>query len=84
MTEYDCDRQNTNTRADKRTTVSLAEVIWKMAEKQMEAKGFNYNFSAYVADLIRRDKERESQRQQQVENDLTGTCRMLSVKDPRK
>jgi hypothetical protein len=45
-------------RKDKRTTVSLAEVVWKMAEEQMEAKGFNDNFSSYVADLIRRDKER--------------------------
>ena len=45
-------------REDKRTTVSLAQVVWEMAEKLMEAKGFNDNFSAYVADLIRRDKER--------------------------
>ena len=43
-------------RQDKRTTVSLAQVVWETAEKIMEAKGFNDNFSAYVADLIRRDK----------------------------
>ena len=45
-------------RKDKRTTVSLADVVWKMAEEQMAAKGFNDNFSSYIADLIRRDKER--------------------------
>jgi hypothetical protein len=44
-------------RTDIRTTVALAEVVWKMAEKMMEAKGFNKNFSSYVADLIRRDRE---------------------------
>lgn len=49
----------TPARADKRTTVSLAWVIWDMAEEMMTAKGFNDNFSAYVADLIRRDKERK-------------------------
>ena len=46
------------TRSDKRTTVSLASVVWQMAEELMETKGFNDNFSAYVADLIRRDQER--------------------------
>jgi hypothetical protein len=45
-------------RKDKRTTVSLAWVVWEMAEEMMREKGFNENFSAYVADLIRRDKER--------------------------
>ena len=45
-------------RQDKRTTVSLAKVIWTMAKEMMAVKGFNDNFSAYVADLVRRDKER--------------------------
>ena len=45
-------------RKDKRTTVSLAHVVWDMATESMEAKGFNDNFSAYIADLIRRDRER--------------------------
>ena len=45
-------------RNDKRTTVSLAQVVWVMAEEMMAVKGFNENFSSYVADLIRRDKER--------------------------
>ena len=45
-------------RDDKRTTISLAQVVWGMAEEMMAAKGFNDNFSAYVADLVRRDKER--------------------------
>ena|SRR5208337_1658062 len=50
-------------RSDKRTTVSLARMVWDMAEEQMQAKGFNDNFSAYVADLIRRDKERSEEKQ---------------------
>jgi hypothetical protein len=45
-------------RNDKRVTVSLAKIIWKTAENLMDLKGFNGNFSAYVADLIRRDQER--------------------------
>lgn len=45
-------------RSDKRTSISLASVIWEMAEDQMRAKGFNENFSSYIADLIRRDRER--------------------------
>lgn len=47
-----------NERNDKRTTISLAEVVWAQAEFLMERKGFNKNFSAYVADLVRRDHER--------------------------
>jgi O-glycosyl hydrolase len=53
----------TKTRPDKRATVSLARVVWDMAKEQMKAKGFNNNFSAYVADLIRRDKERSEETQ---------------------
>lgn len=49
-------------RKDKRTTVSLAQVVWDWAEDLMEAKGYNDNFSAYVAELIRRDKEREDEK----------------------
>jgi O-glycosyl hydrolase len=56
------------TRSDKRTTVSLARVVWEMAEEQMQAKGFNDNFSAYVADLIRRDKERSEEKQGQLKS----------------
>jgi hypothetical protein len=42
---------------DVRTSVSLAPVVWEWAGEIMEVKGFN-NLSSYVADLIRRDKER--------------------------
>ncbi len=41
-----------------RSTISMDKVVWQMAEAAMERKGFNANFSAYVADLIRRDAER--------------------------
>lgn len=45
-----------NTKADsKRGSVSLAQVIWDKAAECMARKGFNGNFSAYVADLIRQD-----------------------------
>jgi len=47
-----------NERNDKRTTISLAVVVWEKAEFLMQHKGFNQNFSAYVADLVRRDYER--------------------------
>jgi hypothetical protein len=50
------------TKTGVRTTVSLAEVVWEMAEEMMDTRGFNQNFSSYVADLIRRDKEREEAR----------------------
>ncbi len=44
----------TRPRADVRTTISLAGVIWQTARELMESRGFNKNFSAFVADLIRR------------------------------
>lgn len=44
-------------RSDFRTTVSMSKVVWLMAEQMMDTKGFNGNFSAYIADLIRRDQE---------------------------
>ena len=47
-------------RNDKRTTVSLAHIVWDMAEEMMRKKGFNDNFSAYIADLVRRDMERHT------------------------
>jgi len=50
-------------RADKRTTVSLDNVVWQWAVESMRKRGYNSNFSAYVAGLIRRDKEREDDRQ---------------------
>jgi hypothetical protein len=53
-------------REDRRTTISLAEVVYQTAEEMMEAKGYNGNFSAYLADLIRRDKEREAEKKLQA------------------
>lgn len=49
-------------RRDKRITISLAQVVMTMAVENMEERGFNENFSAYIADLIRRDREREEAR----------------------
>ena len=50
------------TTEDRRKTVSLAKVVWDMANQNMKDRGFNDNFSAYIADLIRRDKEREDEK----------------------
>lgn len=44
-----------------RATISLNQVVDRMAKEMMELKGYD-NFSAYIADLIRRDKEREEER----------------------
>lgn len=41
-----------------RTTILLAQIVYRKATELMATKGFNRNFSAYVADLIRRDAER--------------------------
>lgn len=48
-------------RNDKRTTISLAEVVWKMAETRMAEEGYNDNFSQYVAELIRADRRRQDE-----------------------
>jgi hypothetical protein len=49
---------HTPPRVRTRTTISLTPVIAAAAGEMMEKKGFN-NFSAYVADLIRRHKEQD-------------------------
>jgi hypothetical protein len=42
-------------------SISLSRVVSLWADRLAAAKGFDSNFSAYIADLIRRDKEREDQ-----------------------
>ena len=42
-------------RARKRTTLSLEQVIYELAQENMQVRGFNGNFSGYVAELIRQD-----------------------------
>jgi hypothetical protein len=42
-------------------SISLSRVVSDWAEGLADAKGFGTNFSAYIADLVRRDKEREDQ-----------------------
>jgi len=39
-------------------SVSFSDKVNNWAEEMADAKGFD-NFSAYIADLVRRDKERE-------------------------
>jgi len=67
-------------RRDFRTTVSLAHFVWKTAQEMMKAKGFNDNFSSYVADLIRRDKEREETKKVSSEISIATT----QAEEPRK
>lgn len=43
-----------------KTSISLSETVNTWAEELALKKGFD-NFSQYVADLIRRDKERDEQ-----------------------
>jgi len=48
---------------DSRKTISIAKVVMDWAEEIMRDQGFNKNFSAYVAHLIRQDKERIEDKQ---------------------
>jgi Arc/MetJ-type ribon-helix-helix transcriptional regulator len=45
----------------KSKTISLSKVVQSWADEMCALRGFD-NFSAYVADLIRRDKEREQEK----------------------
>ncbi len=40
-------------------SVSLSKTVVSWAVELADKKGFDTNFSAYIADLIRRDRERE-------------------------
>jgi hypothetical protein len=40
-------------------SISFSTLVAKWADDLADGKGFGTNFSAYIADLIRRDKERE-------------------------
>jgi hypothetical protein len=40
-------------------SISLSILVSEWADNLADQKGFGSNFSAYIADLIRRDKERE-------------------------
>lgn len=48
----------TKSEAIKRS-ISLSFLVAEWADNLAEQKGFGTNFSAYIADLIRRDKEKE-------------------------
>lgn len=48
-----------------KTSISLPDVLLKFAEGRCRDEGFN-SFSAYVAHLVRFDKERESARKARV------------------
>jgi hypothetical protein len=40
-------------------SISLSKVVSEWADELSQKKGFGSNFSAYIADLIRRDRDRE-------------------------
>ena len=42
-------------------SISLSKVVSDWADELAATKGFGTNFSAYIADLIRRDREREQE-----------------------
>lgn len=43
-------------------SVSLSKTVYGWAVELAEKKGFDTNFSAYIADLIRRDQERDAEK----------------------
>ena len=43
-----------------RKSISLSRAVSDWADELSHKKGFGTNFSAYIADLVRKDKERES------------------------
>lgn len=45
-----------------RVSISLSQKVFQWAEELKAAKGYD-NFSAYIAELIRRDKERDEKKQ---------------------
>jgi hypothetical protein len=42
-------------------SISLSKVVSKWADELAQKKGFGSNFSAYMADLVRRDRDREQE-----------------------
>lgn len=51
-------RKKTGAREEWRTTVSFAGVVRETMEQNMELGGYNNNVSAYLAQLVRNDRER--------------------------
>lgn len=50
----------------RRVTISLSALVNEWAEEMCAKRGFEDNFSAYVADLIRRDKDRQEEREREA------------------
>lgn len=46
-----------------RTSISLTNVVYEWAQTQAEKQGFLNNFSGYIADLVRRDKVAQDERE---------------------
>ena len=55
-------------------SISLSRVVSGWADILSESKGFGTNFSAYIADLIRRDKEREDELRTLSQQGMDGTA----------
>jgi len=45
-----------------KTSISLSEIVYAWAEELAANKGFANNFSAYIADLIRKDKDKDEKK----------------------
>lgn len=69
-----------------RVTISLTPLVAQWADEMCAAKGYD-NFSAYVADLIRRDKERHEEKQRGAtypENPGFGALLVAETPEPPK
>lgn len=51
----------------KKTSISLSEQVDRFAQELMQKWGYD-NFSAFVAELIRREKQRDEERTSALEN----------------
>lgn len=51
--------KTSQTRSDVRFSVAFSKAIMESMSRQMVAKGFNNNISAFLADCVRRQEERD-------------------------
>ena len=67
-------------------SISLSETVSRWADELAEKRGFGTNFSAFVADLVRREKERQENLQGKIVAGVPGERRQptspLSFNEP--
>jgi hypothetical protein len=62
-------------------SISLSIVVAEWADALAEKKGFGSNYSAYIADLIRRDHERDNELQQVQSSSETSSHKITNAAD---